>query len=279
MIPKVIHYCWFGDQPLSSEAQKCIDSWRKYLPGFEIKEWNNSNFDFSLCAYVQEAAANKKWAFVSDYARFWILYREGGVYFDTDVELISDYSSIVAHGPFMGCEKADNIPNLNYGVNPGLGIGAVPKMDFYRIMLDEYNKAHFMNPDGTLNHVNIVERTSNVLKKYGYLDNDSMQNILGMTIYPHDYFCPMDYSSGNIAITEVTKSIHWYKASWLDDRMLVRRKRNQFLRAHLPGRFGAMVSRLYMTTSYYLEWVSEGKLNLIYKKIKNRIINNGKINY
>lgn len=86
----------------------------------------------------------------------------------------------------------------------------------------------------------------------------------------------MDYSSGNIAITEVTKSIHWYKASWLDDRMLVRRKRNQFLRAHLPGRFGAMVSRLYMTTSYYLEWVSEGKFNLIYKKIKNRIINNGK---
>ena len=105
MIPKIIHYCWFGGNPLPKSAIKCIESWKKYLPDYEIKEWNESNFDFSKCAYAREAAEKKKWAFVSDYARFKILYQYGGLYFDTDVEVIKPLDDIIAAGPFMGAEN------------------------------------------------------------------------------------------------------------------------------------------------------------------------------
>ena len=104
MIPKVVHYCWFGGNQLPDDAKKCIESWRKFFPEYEIKEWNERNFDFNCCDYVKEAYAAQKWAFVSDYARFWILYHEGGLYFDTDVEVIKDMSDIIAKGAFMGCE-------------------------------------------------------------------------------------------------------------------------------------------------------------------------------
>lgn len=96
MIPKVVHYCWFGGNQLPDDAKKCIESWRKFFPEYEIKEWNERNFDVNCCDYVKEAYAAQKWAFVSDYARFWILYHEGGLYFDTDVEVIKDMSDIIA---------------------------------------------------------------------------------------------------------------------------------------------------------------------------------------
>ena len=105
MIPKVIHYCWFGGNPLPASAKKCIASWRKYLPDYEIKEWNESNFDVNIIPYTAEAYKAKKYAFVSDYARFWILYKYGGLYFDTDVEVIKNMDDIIAKGAFMGCEN------------------------------------------------------------------------------------------------------------------------------------------------------------------------------
>lgn len=102
MIPKVIHYCWFGGNPLPKSAQKCIALWRKYLPDYEIKEWNENNFDVNIIPYTAEAYKAKKYAFVSDYARFWILYKYGGLYFDTDVEVIKNMDDIISKGPFMG---------------------------------------------------------------------------------------------------------------------------------------------------------------------------------
>lgn len=105
-IPKVIHYCWFGGNPLPSLAEKCIASWRKYLPDYEIKRWDESNFDVNIIPYTKQAYEAKKYAFVSDYARFWILYNYGGLYFDTDVEVIRSMDDIIAAGPFMGCENS-----------------------------------------------------------------------------------------------------------------------------------------------------------------------------
>ena len=99
MIPKVIHYCWFGGKPLPELAEKCLASWRKYLPGYEIRRWDESNFDINILPYTREAYGAKKYAFVSDYARFWILYNQGGIYFDTDVEVIAPLDSIIAAGP------------------------------------------------------------------------------------------------------------------------------------------------------------------------------------
>ena len=129
MIPKIIHYCWFGRNPLPELALKCIASWKKYMPDYEIKEWNEDNFDVNIIPYTAEAYAQKKYAFVSDYARFWILYRYGGIYFDTDVEVIRPIDDIIARGNFMGFETD---PNPKKGdasegrVAPGRGPGGVP---------------------------------------------------------------------------------------------------------------------------------------------------------
>lgn len=140
MIPKVINYCWFGGNPLPASAQKCIASWRKYLPDYEIKEWNESNFDVNIIPYTAEAYKAKKYAFVSDYARFWILYRYGGLYFDTDVEVIRNMDDIIANGAFMGLEKKQaGATPTQLGVAPGLGLGVNPGLGLYKELLDVYD--------------------------------------------------------------------------------------------------------------------------------------------
>ena len=142
MIPKVIHYCWFGGKELPEYAQKCINSWKKYCPDYEIRQWNENNFDINVSQYVKEAYSCKKWAFVSDYARFWILYHYGGVYFDTDVELIKPINEIIDNGPFMGYEAYCNIHFLNprkeHLINPGLGIASEKKSLLYKEILDYF---------------------------------------------------------------------------------------------------------------------------------------------
>lgn len=105
MIPQTIHYCWFGNKPLSETAIKCISSWKKYFPNYTIKEWNENNFNINIIPYTKEAYKRGKWAFVSDYARFWILYNYGGIYFDTDVEVIKPFDIIIENGPFLGLEQ------------------------------------------------------------------------------------------------------------------------------------------------------------------------------
>ena len=190
MIPKVIHYCWFGGNPLPKSAQKCIASWRKYLPDYEIKEWNESNFDVNIIPYTAEAYKAKKYAFVSDYARFWILYKYGGLYFDTDVEVIKNMDDIIAKGPFMGCEneaKAGATP-AQLGVNPGLGLGVNPGLGLYEEILEDYKTSHFITANGELDLKTIVDRTTEVLCKYGLQNTSKIQEVAGVLIYPKEYF-------------------------------------------------------------------------------------------
>lgn len=220
MIPKVVHYCWFGGNPLPADAKKCIESWRKFFPEYEIKEWNEHNFDVNCCDYVKEAYAAKKWAFVSDYARFWILYHEGGLYFDTDVEVIKDMSNIIAQGAFMGCETDDKC-------NPGLGLGANPGLGLYKEILDYYEKIHFLIEGNTTETV--VTHTSKILKSHGWVGNGEIEQIEGVTIYPPEYFCPMDYKTGKLNITPNTQSIHWYTASWQSSYSKAKTKLQQLL--------------------------------------------------
>lgn len=213
MIPKKIHYCWFGRNPLPESAQKCIASWRKFLPGYEIIEWNEDNFDVNSIPYTAQAYADKKYAFVSDYARFKILYEQGGLYFDTDVEVIRPMDDIIATGPFMGFEKnlQTQKDNKAPGVNPGLGLGASPKMPIYAEILDFYGKKDFNIADGT-----VVSHTTAILKRRGLVDENCKQEVAGLTIYPTDVFCPMDSTSGLTEITDSTVSIHHYSCSWID---------------------------------------------------------------
>ena len=131
MIPKTIHYCWFGKNPLPEIAVKCINSWKNFFPDYEIKEWNEDNFDLTSCDYCKEAYAVKKWAFVSDYARFKILYEYGGIYFDTDVEVIKNMEDIIKKGAFIGRERiADTFP-----VNAGLGLASEARMPIIKEIL------------------------------------------------------------------------------------------------------------------------------------------------
>ncbi len=213
MIPKVIHYCWFGHGPMPALAQKCIASWRKYLPDYEVKEWNEDNFDVNAVPYTREAYAARKFAFVSDYARFKILYEHGGLYFDTDVEVIRPMDDIVARGPFMGCER-DGEGATSPDVAPGLGLGVNPGLGLYGEILEMYDGLHFRHSDGSLNFKTVVEYTTEVLNRHGLRNTNDIQEVAGVWIYPKEYFCPINYDTKVCTITANTRSIHHYAASW-----------------------------------------------------------------
>ena len=241
MIPRLIHYCWFGGNPLPPSALRCINSWKKFLPEFEIIEWNETNYDINRNSYVREAYNAKKYAFVSDYARFDILFHEGGLYFDTDVELIKPIDDIIGRGPFMGRESGAFIRNLfgidNSGlaVAPGLGLCAEKGMPIYKDLLDAYQNISFTNPDGSLNTKTIVVYTTEVLLRKGLSENnDEIELVDGVWIYPNDYFCPMDHTKGNLlTITTNTRSIHHYDASWLNHSsmsLLLRKFKKRIIR-------------------------------------------------
>lgn len=208
MIPKVIHYCWFGGKELTEMAKKCILSWKKYCPDYEIKEWNESNFDPNICNYTKEAYQNGKWAFVSDYARFKILYDNGGIYFDTDVEIIASIDGIIQRGGFMGME------GKKCKVASGLGMAAQKGNLFLKAMLDDYEKRHFEVAPGILDQTSVVEIETQLLQKKGYKLVPEEQTIDGIVIYPSDYFAPIDYGTGKMVITKNTRTIHHYSESW-----------------------------------------------------------------
>lgn len=213
MIPKKIHYCWFGRNPLPESAQKCIASWRKYLPDYEIIEWNEDNFDVNSILYTRQAYEAKKYAFVSDYARFKILYEYGGLYFDTDVEVIKSFEDILNRGAFMGCEQT--LPQSG-NVNPGLGLGVAPGLGLYKELIDEYASRTFINDDGSFNQTTIVTYTTDLLVRKGLKPVDGIQEVEGIFIYPKDYFNPLNDNTGRLRITENTHSIHWYSKTWLN---------------------------------------------------------------
>ncbi len=213
MIPKIIHYCWFGRNPLPESAIKCIASWRKFFPDYEIIEWNEDNFDVNGIAYTTQAYAAKKYAFVSDYARFKILYEHGGLYFDTDVEVIKSFDDILSRGAFMGCELTAAQSNA---INPGLGLGVAPGLGLYAELLEKYSTLQFIREDGSLNLTTIVTYTTELLVSHGLKATNDIQTVADITIYPKEYFNPLNDNTGRLEITSNTHSIHWYSKTWLE---------------------------------------------------------------
>lgn len=207
MIPRIIHYCWFGGKPLPKSAVKCIESWKKFFPEYKIKEWNESNYDVRKIPYIAQAYNAKKFAFVSDYARFDILYNEGGIYFDTDVEVIKPFDSIIKQGAFAGIESAGALAT-------GLGIASSAANDIFKEILDSYKKEKFINDDGSLNLKTVVTRVSDIFREHGFTSENKIQQVAGITIYPVDYFCPISVADGKLRITNNTRSIHHYAQSW-----------------------------------------------------------------
>ena len=213
MIPKKIHYCWFGKGEKPKLAKKCIESWKKYCPDYEIIEWNETNFDINLNAYTKMCYEQKKWAFLSDYVRLIIVYQYGGIYFDTDVEVIKKIDDLLVHEAFFGFEN-------NAYVNTGEGFGALPGNRMLFQMLQEYS----MLLDGNQDVIGCPILNTNALLKFGLEQNGKTQRLENAMIYSSDYFNPYDDSTGVINKTDKTYSIHWYGKSWMSKSTILRSK-------------------------------------------------------
>jgi len=202
MIPKIIHYCWFGNNPKPKIISKCIESWEKYCPDWKIIEWNEKNYDVNKAPYIKSAYEQKKWAFVSDYARFDILNTYGGVYLDTDVELLKPIpDSMLELEGFMGFESAERVA-------PGLIYASIAGQSVLSSIICDYNGRSF-STDKT-----VVDIVTDILTAKGLVGNNTQQNVDGVEIYPTDYFCCFNFETQLFTITERTISIHHYCASW-----------------------------------------------------------------
>lgn len=206
MIPHVIHYFWFGGTPLSKTAEQCIASWRKYLPDYEIKEWNESNFDVNIIPFTAEAYKLKKYAFVSDYARLWVLYQYGGLYLDIDVEVIKSPSSIIEKGPFFGTEKTVAFNNDLY-IAAGSLFGVEANMPVIKEMLTVYESSSF-------EEITINKKFTDKFIELGWHRKDEISHVSGFTIYPVTYFSPLDWRTKKNRKSKNTFCIHWFNGSW-----------------------------------------------------------------
>ena len=226
MIPKIIHYCWFGGNPLPPLAEKCIASWKKFCPDYEIKEWNEANYDVHKIPYISQAYNAKKYAFVSDYVRFDILYEYGGLYFDTDVEVLKPIDGLLQKGPFAGIERPG-------ALNAGLGLASRQREPIYKEILDAYKSAVFINSKGELDLTTVVTRVSDIFYKHGFTKEDKVQNVAGITIYPVEYFSPKDIKTGELKITHNTYTIHHYAASWVSGSMKKLQIEKEYIYNHI----------------------------------------------
>lgn len=211
MIPRIIHYCWFGRGPMPELALKCIESWHKYMPDYEYKLWNEDNFDIKSVPYVSEAYESRKFAFVTDYVRLYALYTEGGIYMDTDVEVLKPYDDLLTLPGFTGYEGSKNLPPVTGTMASEAGNAWVKEQ------LDSYQDAHFVLPDGALDTTTNTTRITRIMQKGGFIPDGKKQVYRDMHIFPVEYFCPRQ-TTGEIFMTENTYCDHHFMGSWDDNK-------------------------------------------------------------
>ena len=263
MIPKIIHYCWFGKGPLPPLAEKCISSWKKYLPDYKINRWDETNYDVHSIQYISEAYNAHKYAFVSDYARFDIIYKYGGLYFDTDVELIAGIDDIIIDGPFLGFEKS------SMGVNSGLGFSGEAGEPLLREILDSYLNSSFINDNGSHNLETVVDRVTKILVRKGLQIVDTKQSVGGVTIYPSDYFCPKDIKTGKLTITGNTRSIHHFDGSWIEPwRIEVQKFSYNYFKKHGNTTLSRSVTTLYHVLRVFQEYGLKRGISYLFNHIR-----------
>ena len=207
MIPRIIHYCWFGRGQMPELALKCIESWHKYMPDYEYKLWNEDNFDVNSVPYTQEAYACKKFAFVSDYVRLYALYTDGGIYMDTDVEVLKPYDDLLNLPGFTGYEGSKTLPPVTGTMASEAGNAWVKEQ------LDSYSGAHFIDSEGNMDLTTNTARISKIMKAGGFIQNGEQQVYKDMHIFPVEYFCPRQ-TTGEILITEKTYCDHHFMGTW-----------------------------------------------------------------
>lgn len=217
MIPKKIHYCWFGRGEKPKLAQKCIASWKKYCPDYEIIEWNEDNFDINSNAYTKMCYDQKKYAFLTDYLRLLVINEHGGIYFDTDVEVVRNFDDLLDCGAFFGFET-------NEFVNTGEGFGAEAGNEIVKQMIKEYDQLL----DGKHEMIGCPRLNTDALLKFGLVQNGKKQTVANSIVYPAEYFNPYNDCIGKLSKTQNTYSIHWYGKSWMDSKQRLKSKITRF---------------------------------------------------
>lgn len=216
MIPKKIHYCWFGRGEKPKLAKKCIASWKKYCPDYEITEWNEDNFDLNKNEYVKYCYENKKWAYLSDYVRLDVVAENGGIYFDTDVEVIKSFDDLLKYEAFYGFENEEYVAS-------GLGFGSIAHHKTIEAMREQYHNLK-ADVNGKLEFIGCPILNTKVLLELGLKQTGKRQNILGAEILPINILNPYENSTGKLQKKEDTHSIHWYAKSALDWKAKMRSK-------------------------------------------------------
>lgn len=263
MIPKIIHYCWFGGNPLPENVKGYIRTWKKYCPDYEIKQWDESNFDVSQNQYCREAYESKKWAFVSDYARLKVLYECGGIYMDTDIEMVKNPDSLLNYRAFSGFESSATIST---GV-----IGSECGNEWIKYLLDDYNDRKFIQSNREYDLTTNVIRITRLTKEKYKVRMDNSRQIFGdnMVLFPFDYLCAKSYETGEIQKTDNTFTIHHFSGSWLSNqekkylqRIQSYRKQYSLCSSHKIGNLLIKSAAAYRT----------GGIAMVYQKICGKYI-------
>ena len=240
-IPKVIHYCWFGRGEMPRLAEKCIKSWKEKCPDYEIICWNEDNFDLTQNEYMRQAYEARKFAFVSDFVRLKVIYDHGGIYLDTDVELLKSLDPLLQNKAYMGFDEKGIVAT-------GLGFGAEKGNSILGEFLKDYEDISFILPDGSYDLTPCPDRNTRTLKELGMDLNVHSQTFMDTVFLPQDYLCPMDYYTGKKTITKNTYSIHHYNASWTSPVT----KRTTFVKRIIGVK---MYGKLYGKFLHKLKWL------------------------
>ncbi|WP_353095826.1 glycosyltransferase [Tissierella praeacuta] len=246
MIPKIIHYCWFGHGEMPELTKKCIKSWKKYLPNYELMLWDENNFDINLNQYVKGAYEQKRYAFVTDYVRLYALYHHGGIYMDTDVEVLKPLDRFLVHGAFTGNEGDKSCVTGT--------MGAEKNHPWIKSLLDEYRDRKFILDNGKINIVtNTILITKLTINNYNWKPKDSLQTLRDeLYIYPTNYFCAKSLYTGSINITEDTYTIHHFSGSWLSDKDRNRVKRRRKIKQFIEKIIGRKGLNFLLGIVYYI---------------------------
>lgn len=260
-IPKIIHYCWFGGEPLPEKVIKCIESWKKYCPDYEIMAWNENNYDVRKLRYMKEAYEAGKWAFVSDYARLDIVFSNGGFYLDTDVELIKGLDELLEEKLVLAMEKQ------NYKIATGLGFAAEAGNQTLGQMIEMYQSFSFLLEDGSFNLTPCPQYTTEYFLPKGYILEDKTQRMGDALILASEYFCPMDYYTGILTVTEHTMGIHWFEASWFGKGDKKIHQMEQKIRRYFPKGISKIICFVYRKSYRLVEYTKKG---ILLEKIKDK---------
>ena len=237
MIPKLIHYIWIGNNPLPQLALDCIKSWNEKCSDYEIKLWNEENLNIDECLFTKQAYENKKYGFVTDYFRLKIVYENGGIYLDTDVEVLKSLDELLHLKAYFGFENDEHI-------NTGAGFGAEKGCSILKAMMEQYENSSFVKSNGSFDMTACPQRDTVILRKFGLKTGNVLQEIDGIKFFPSEYFSPINYNTGIRKVTDNTFSIHHFMASWKDEKEVKQNKTRHILVKVFGERIGLKINNL-----------------------------------